>query len=147
MKRKIISSFFAILFIIGIVSAGIGIDAMSKSTDMDKVERDMLLSKTDEGKIEPAIDIKCTDEYCLWSAFQSGIINSRDNKMSRSYCSETNEKSEDCIKTTYYDDDEIQVIIADAVTSRLSNYAQVEISRADAPTDWGTGIVTVEEKK
>ena len=95
--KKILSSMFAILFVIGIVSAGIGIGAIAESRDMDKAERDMLLSKTDAGEINPIIEIKCSDDYCIWSASQSGIINSKDNKIQKYYmeCLEFNELSQE----------------------------------------------------
>ena len=103
-KKQTLSSIFVILLVVGIVSAGIGISAIAESRDIDKAERDILLTKTDAGEINPEVTIKCSDDYCIWSASQKDIINSKDNKISRSYCSESNETTNDCITTSYYTD-------------------------------------------
>ena len=148
--KKILSSIFAILLVVSIVSAGIGIGAIAESRDMDKAERDMLLSKTDAGEINPIIEIKCSDDYCIWSAVQKDIINSKDNKIQKYYmeCLEFDEELGECTNENRvdYTDTEIKDKVADAVASKLSNYAKAEISR-DNYEDWGTGTLTIGEKK
>ena len=147
MKRKILVPLMAIL-VIGIVSAGIGLDALDKTRTLEKAQRDMLLSKTEEATINPDVEITYNGEYYLWSAVQEGVINSHHNRMEKDYCSETNETSGECITYTDYTDAEIQDMVADAVQAKLSNYANAEISRANNPqADWGTGNVEIIEKK
>ena len=156
MKKLYLTILLSVL-LIGIVSAGIGLGAYDKSRGISKGYRDELLSQTDADKINVSIDIKCNNEYCLWNAYQEGIISSRDNKIDKSYCNEY-ESLEDfgdgedlkgkCISYSDYTDAEIQDIVADAVQVRLENYANTSIKRkADAYEDWGTGNLDITEKK
>lgn len=128
-KRKILIPLMAII-LIGIVSAGIGLNAMEKSRGIDKVLRDELLSQTDAIEINPAIDIKQLGDSCKYSAVQKDIINSYDNVFNCSGMS----------------NDEIQNYIADEVLIRLENYANVSIQR-ESYEDWGTGTVEITEGK
>ena len=155
--KKIYLTIILSILIIGIVSAGIGIGAYNETRELSKVYRNELLSQTDANEINVNVSIECNDDYCLWSAYQQGIISSRDNKIDKSYCSkyETLEDFGDgedlrgeCISYSDYTDAEIQDMVADGVQARLENYANASIERkADAYEDWGTGNLEITEKK
>ncbi len=133
------------ILIVGIVSAGVGL-SISKSRDMDKIYRDELLTMTNAGEINPVVDIQCSDNYCLWSAEQQGIISSFSNRIDRFYCSNYNFTEGSCLGYTAFTDEEIQDIVADKVLSRLETFANASLSKEDY-ADWGSGNVGINEKK
>ena len=149
----------SIFILIGLIicSSVLAISSYNETRELSKVYRNELLSQIDTDEINVSTDIKCNDEYCLWNAYQEGIISSRDNKIDKSYCSkyETLEDFGDgedlrgeCISYSDYTDAEIQDMVADEVQSRLENYANASIERkADAYEDWGTGNLEITEKK
>ncbi len=144
MKKTILIIMLALL-LIGIISAGIGIGALNEQRALDKIQRDILLTKTDTGEINPNVEIKCSDNYCIYNVIQEGIINSFDNQIPRTYCSEYNETSGECLIISYYTDEEIENMVADNVLSKLENYANAEISREDYEA-WETGNVEIIQK-
>ncbi len=132
MKKTILIIMLALL-LIGIVTAGIGISGLNKQRSLEKEQRDILLSKTDLGEINPNVEVRCLNNYCLWSASQEGIISSESNSIQRYWmnCTFFNETIRECEieERIDYTDDEIQDIVADAVLNKLKNYADAEISR------------------
>jgi len=150
-KIKTILPLIIVFALVGtIIAADITLKVVNKSRDLDKAQRDILLTKTEANVIEPNITIKCSEDYCLWSAYQEGITDTRDNKIQRYSieCSLYNETTSSCETETRidYTDDEIQDLVADAIASRLENYADAEIAR-DNYVDWGTGNIIIEERK
>ena len=146
--KKILINLLAILFLVTIVSAGIGLGAFDKSRTLEKAQRDELLSQTDAGEINPDISWGCNDEYCMYSAVQEGIINSHNNRFDKDYCDTTNETTGECLSYTDYTPEEIDDLVADKVTSRLSNYADASIERKSegAFDDGRTGNLEITEK-
>ena len=149
----------SIFILIGLIicSSVLAISSYNETRELSKVYRNELLSQIDTDEINVSTDIKCNDEYCLWNAYQEGIISSRDNKIDKSYCSkyETLEDFGDgedlkgeCISYSDYTDAEIQDIVADAVQVRLENYADASIQRkADIYEDKSSGRVIIGENK
>ena len=149
-NKQTLSIIVSILLVITIVSAGIfeSISSIDKTTTIDKVYRDKLLTLTTDKDIKPIISIDCNDEQCKYSASQSGIINSHDNVIERKYCSEYNETDNSCITYLTYTIAEIETMVSEQVTSRLENFANASIERdAIAFEKASEGTISVVEKK
>lgn len=132
MKKLYLTILVGIL-VLGLVSAGLGIGIfINENREISEELRNELLSQTDAVEINPTVNIKCSDNYCLWSANQTNIINSHNNKFSRNDMT----------------DAEIQDYVADEVTKILEDYANVSIKRkADVVEDWGTGNVEITQRR
>lgn len=168
MKTIYISLIIATLLLGVIIVSGAGeliVSQFSKTSTMDKVNRDYLLTKVptviDKGQplpkeIKPEINIVCSAKECKYSAVQDGIISSYDNVLNREYCSEfnktINEKlnrtTNECVKYSIYKIAEIQDQVSSAVTQRLSDYANSSINQdSKVTTEIATGTITITEKK
>jgi hypothetical protein len=149
----------SIFILIGLIicSSVLAISSYNETRELSKVYRNELLSQTDANEINVNVSIECNDDYCLWSAYQQGIISSRDNKIDKSYCNEYEiledfgdgeDLKGECISYSDYTDAEIQDIVADAVQVRLENYADASIQRkADIYEDKSSGRVIIGENK
>jgi len=159
MKKQTIATIVSILLVVTLVSAGIFdvVSTMDKTTEIDKVYRDYLLTKvptTLDSKgvplvkeIKPVISIDCNEEQCKYSASQSGIINSQDNIIDRKYCSLINETDSSCITYSTYTIAEIETKVSEQVTKRLSDYANTSIERDTKAFDKASeGTISVGEK-
>ena len=150
MKKQSIATIVSVLLVITLVSAGIfeSVSNMDKTSELDKVYRDKLLTLTTDKDIKPIIEIDCNLEQCKYSATQSGIINSYDNMIERKYCSEFNQTDNSCLTYSTYTIAEIENMVSDAVTGRLSNFANVSIERdTKAYEKASEGTISVVEKK
>ena len=156
MNKQSIAIIISAFMILTLVSAGIfeSVSNMDKTSELDKVYRDKLLTKLPEvpkgevKEIKPTIEIDCNEEQCKYSAVQSGLINSYDNIINREYCSEYNQTDSTCITYSTYTVAEIETMVSEKVTSRLSNFANASIER-DAKTfdKVSEGTISVVEKK
>ena len=150
MRKQSIATIVSILLVITLVSAGIfeSISSIDKTTTIDKVYRDKLLTLTTDKDIKPIIEIDCNEEQCKYSATQSGIINSYDNMIERKYCIDYNQTNSTCITYSTYTVAEIETMVSTAVTSRLENFANASIERdAKAFDKASEGTISVVEKK
>jgi len=150
MNKQSIAIIISAFMILTLVSAGIfeSVSNMDKTSELDKVYRDKLLTLTTDKDIKPIIEIDCNEEQCKYSATQSGIINSYDNMIERKYCSEFNQTDNSCLTYSTYTVAEIETMVSEQVTSRLENFANASIERdAKAFDKASEGTISVVEKK
>lgn len=123
-----------IILILGIVTAIVSADIISSLTatkELNRSTREALISVSPRGttEIRPAITIDCFQDYCKWSAYQEGLINTQDNIILRG--SMTNDELFN--KTSYL------------VQKKLEEYA--DTISVKNPTDTLKGTVIFVEKK
>jgi hypothetical protein len=157
MKKLYISLIFGIL-LIGIVIAGAEITAnkFTKEKQIDKVERDYLLTKipiiTDEkGKelpkgLKPKIIIECYEKECKYSAVLDNIIQTYDNIITREYCEKIDEKTGECLKQGIYTLVEIEDQVSDIIMSRINQYS-VDDKVTKEVVEKSEGDLIITEKK
>ena len=144
MKKIYINLMLCMILTVGIISAGaIGI---VKTSSIDKASRDAVLSKSGANEINPNWSIIEYEDYILCSGYQEGIINSRDNRISRTYCSDYNETSGDCITESDYSDEEMDNQCVEYIASRIENYGNALIERTDVE-DTRAGNVEIGERR
>lgn len=129
MKKTYVIAMIGIL-LVGLVSAGIGLRAISQSREIDKELRDHLLTKTNETEISPTVDIDKSGDSCKWSAKQVGIIESYDNPFNCSGMS----------------DPEIEEHVADVVQNILEQYANSSLNRQQY-ADLSDGNVEIRQRR
>jgi hypothetical protein len=143
--------------IIGITVADdiITANKLSKTVEMNKSVRDNLITRLPtiivntynergevtgtielEKEIKPAIKIWCKDLECVWSAEQSGIIQSYNNIIKRNYC--VKKEGIKCIDEKTYTNAEIETKVINLV----------DIGKTKSPNDYvSEGDITFVEKK
>lgn len=178
MKNKTNIIFLALgifgLLIMGVVIADTVLTQFTKSTSMNKAQRDFLLTKVpivmDKGQplpkeINPVINIECSTHRCEYSAFQDGIIASYDNIIYRDYCARMGDGkrcmryddinqtkclqyNQICVDKAIYTLEEIQDKVSVLVTDMLSAYANSSMEEGQKTlTETSTGKIIITEKR
>ena len=145
----------SMFFIAGVIGADLITSNMSKITTIDKATRDYLLTKVEVGKaqeIKPNIKIDCYDTACIWSAEQSGIIQTYGNVIDRNYCTDGKVKvvgsqvQFTCTKPAIYTLAEIEDKVTQIVVNTISANAKSEMTIKPI-VEGSTGTIEIWENK
>lgn len=110
------------------------VNTFTKTSSIDKVYKDFLLTKVPEvskgeKEIKPNIIITCNEDYCKWSAVQEGLIHSYDNLIKKQYC--INLTNRTCLEYGVYTNAEIETLVSQKVSNMLINYANKSIDSSN----------------
>ena len=132
MKKLTLTIIISILLVGSIIATGISIS--NKSRDLDKGTRDIILNAIPENEISLEVLISCSEDDCIWSAYQDGLINTHDNIISKHYsiCVSCEKITKDSrVEERVYTNEEIENKVMDIIEGRITSYANVLTERED----------------
>ena len=138
MKRKILILIIGILLVTTILAGDSLLNIWNKEKPIEKDIKDNLLNNTNFTEIKIKINIKCSDNECLYSAYQKGIINIKNGKIQKNikYCKKeilTKEGWVGCKEWAIKQltDEEIEDAISELVKNKLIKHAEGNINKIE----------------
>ena len=128
--KKQTTIILAVVLMIGLITASAAIGLINTEKTLDKKHLDIIKQKTNIDRVE--IDISnpdCSDQYCLFKAYQKGVININFQIRTFYYNYEICADLQDDVcmeyQKIYYKDHEIRDLADEYIKSRLENWAVV----------------------
>ena len=126
--KKQTTIILAVVLMIGLITASAAIGLINTEKTLDKKHLDIIKQKTNIDRVE--IDISnpdCSDQYCLFKAYQKGVININFQIRTFYYNYEICADLQDDVcmeyQKIYYKDHEIRDLADEYIKSRLENWA------------------------
>jgi len=146
MKKQIITIMLVVMFV-SFVTAGV-LTTYNSTLKVDKKTKEQL-TKMNLVNIEKTDCIQINEKFCEFKMF-NGDYNLGSHKIPLRFCDNYNETEFKCLSYTYYNEEELKIMIDENSKRWIENFVNVSIQRenknlGDIKVKGGT--ITVNEKK